>query len=199
MYISLKKTFFSLVCLLGFSWNIFASWNISPWNLLDNSFWKISDKDFVTEVRDANFWKTFGNNNYRWALPKPESIDILKNTYHVTTIISLLPKNQMSKSLQKKITESWMTRIVVPLSKYAPKKADRDIILAALKKWNVYVHCKYWADRTGAIIARARVELEKKNPDGAYKDMLLYNAKVEKIKAYKESFKYLKYFIYNWI
>lgn len=203
----MKKLFVSLMT-IPFLGLVFASttsllsWSqsASGSNLvlkLQNYMGKIKDKEIVSTQSDANFGKTFGNNNYRWALPMPVTIDVLKNKYHVTTIVSLISKSQMSKALQTKIAQSWLTWIVVPLTKYAPKAADWKLIKNALSSWNVYVHCQHGADRTGAIIARAWVELGKQTPDAAYKDMLTYNAKVEKIKSYKEAFKYLKTFIYK--
>ncbi len=157
--------------------------------------WKISDSHFTSTV-SPNFGKTFGTWNFRWAMPTPESIDILKKDYWVKTIISLIPISQMSKSLQKTIKDSWLKWIIIPLTDHPPKKSDRQKILTVLKSWHTFVHCKHWADRTWAIIARAWVELLWKKPDAAYKDMLTYNAKVEKIAKYKTAFKYFKKFIY---
>ncbi len=201
-----KKICMSLIgiCLLmsSFSlWNSLLSWSqLASGSIsadLKNYMWKIKDTKFTSTESLPNFGKTFGNNNYRGAMPTPASIDILKTTYHVTTIISLVSKSQMSKKLQDSIKKSWLTWIVIPLTKYAPKSADWKKILTALWSWNVFVHCQHWADRTGAIIARAWVELENSTPDAAYKDMLTYNAKVETIKSYKEAFKYFKTFIYK--
>ena len=173
----------------GLNWTITNTWS---WYM-----WKISNSHFTSSISDTNFGKTFGTWNYRWAIPTSQSINILQKEYWIKTIISLIPTSQMSKALQKSIKDSGINRIVIPLTDHPPKKSDRQKILSALKSWHTFVHCKYWADRTWAIIARARVELKWISPDIAYKDMLSYNAKVEKIAKYKTAFKYFKSFIYN--
>jgi len=197
------KKLFIITLSIFFSWNIIFSWSVSDLKFLSNSWakyiWKIKDSEYKSYQSLSNFWKAFWNNNYRWAIPTPGTIKILKEKYWVKTIISLIPKSQIPIDLQKSIKDNWMERIVITLSKYAPKKADRKIILEKLKTWNAFIHCIHWADRTGAIVARAWIELEWKSKDEAYQDMLKYNPKVEKIQIYKNAFKYLKYFIYNWI
>ena len=132
-------------------------------------------------------------------MPTPATIKLLKEKYGVKTIITLVPKSQLTTWFIKAINDNWIEWLVVPMSKYAPKKAEWKKILEKFKEWNVFVHCKHGADRTGAIVARAWIELEWKNKDAAYKDMLKYNAKVEKIKVYKDAYTYLKKFIYNWL
>ena len=64
-------------------------------------------------------------------MPTPASIKILKEKYGITTIISLVPRSQMSKALQKAITDAKLTRIVIPLGSTPPNKADRQKILNA--------------------------------------------------------------------
>ena len=84
---------------------------------------------------------------------------LLKKKYGITTIISLISSKEMGKSVISAIQKSGMTRLHIPLTNRPPTKADREKILAALKNGHVFVHCMYGADRTGAIIARAWVEL----------------------------------------
>lgn len=196
---SMLKKILILTLFVFISWWVTLSWNISVSTISSSYIWKIADSEYKAVVSLSNFGKTFWNNNYRGAMPTPATIKLLKEKYGVKTIITLLSKSQLTSWFVKAIKDNWMEWINVPMSKYAPKKAEWKKILAAFKGWNVFVHCKHGADRTGAIVARARIEIEWKNKDTAYKDMLKYNAKVEKIKVYKESFKYLKKFIYNWL
>ena len=158
---------------------------------------KITDDSLKWVPGYTNFGKTFGTGNYRWAMPTAESIKILKEKYGITTIVTLTPLSQMPQDVQQAIKDSKVKRIVVPLWSLPPHKNDWKRILYVLKKWHTFVHCMHWADRTWWVIARARVELAWVTPDVAYKDMLIYNPKVEQSNHYRKDFASFKNFIYN--
>ncbi len=169
----------------------------STWEYLSWYIWKIHDPDFKTIPANSNFWKTFWVGNYRGALPTPDSIKLLKNKYGVKTIITLIPSIQLPPDSIDTMQDEWITWINIPLARNPPNNQDWQLILDALKLWHVFVHCVYGADRTWAIIARSRVELEWISSDQAYQDMLSYNPKVEKNIYFKYLYWNFKDFIYN--
>lgn len=188
---------FSRVCILLVFWLFTNQTFAHEATLSSGAMHQITGSAFRAYVSLANFGQTFGEQNFRGAMPRPESIELLVKTYKVRTIISLVSLKQIPAELQRAITNQHLERIVIPLGDHPPTLSNRKRILAALQRGHVFVHCKHGADRTGAIIARARVELWHVDPQTAYRDMLTYNPKVEKIARYKHAYRFFKAFIFE--
>ena len=128
------------------------------------------------QVRSPFAWlptnfDTTVNGNYRGAkITSRAQLDSLKRVYGVRTIINLA-KDALPKRGESEIQwtrELGMDYVPVYLGSDPPSWKDWERIRALLDGGGVYVHCAHGADRTGAIIAKYRTEIEHISPAAAY-------------------------------
>lgn len=113
------------------------------------------------------------NGNYRGAkITSRAQLDSLKRVYGVRTVINLakdaLPKNGGTEIEWTR--ELGIEYVPVYLGTNPPSPKDWERIRALLQGGGVYVHCAHGADRTGAIIAKYRTEVEGLAPADAYRE-----------------------------
>ncbi|MBL0174556.1 MAG: dual specificity protein phosphatase family protein [Ignavibacteria bacterium] len=111
--------------------------------------------------------------NYRGAkLTSRAQLDSLRQRYGIRMIINLA-KDALPKSGGSEIEwtrDLGIGYLPVYLGTKPPSDAQWKRIREELDKGGVYVHCAHGADRTGAIIARYRTEVERMSPDSAYRE-----------------------------
>lgn len=108
-----------------------------------------------------------------------EQLKRLRDTYGVKTVVCLA-KDSLGPSgdnefawgeeLDVTIIKSYMTDV-------APKPEQWEIIKQAMQDKNVYVHCKWGADRTGAVVAKYRQEVQGWDDRAAYAEARKYGFK----------------------
>ena len=90
----------------------------------------------------------------------------------VLTVIDLENTGKIQHRYQKLLDQVGIKRLHVPMnSMMVPNKREWLAIKQAMTQ-PVYIHCKWGADRTGAIIGRYLVELKGYYPDDAYKAVI---------------------------
>jgi protein tyrosine/serine phosphatase len=90
----------------------------------------------------------------------------------VNTIIDLENTPSIQFRYQRLLEELEIKRIHIPLhSSKLPNKIEWENIKQAMKQ-PVYIHCKWGADRTGAIIGRYLVEEKNYPPAKAYQSVI---------------------------
>ena len=117
----------------------------------------------------------------------------------VLTVIDLENTKSIQKRYQGILDEAGIKRIHVPLnSLVTPKKDEWERIKTALKG-KVYVHCKWGADRTGAVIGRYLVEEKGYLPEDAYKAVVGGGSHAGALGGLKTNWFYrnLKHFIFE--
>ena len=118
--------------------------------------------------------------NYRGArLTSKAQLDSLRAHYGIRAVINLakdaLPKSGASEVQWTK--ELGLEYIAVYLGTQPPSAEQWQRIRTRLSQGGVYVHCAHGADRTGAIIARYRTEVQAVSPDAAYREARRYGFK----------------------
>jgi len=129
------------------------------------------------------------NGNYRGArINSRAQLDSMRSKYGVTTIINLakdaLPKRGQSEIDWSK--ELGMEYVSVYLGSSPPSEKNWQMIRDLLSKGGVYLHCAHGADRTGAIVAKYRIEVEGMAPCDAYREARRYGFKpwLKKLRAW---------------
>jgi hypothetical protein len=118
--------------------------------------------------------------NYRGArLTSKAQLDSLRARYGIRAVINLakdaLPKSGPSEIEWTK--ELGLEYISVYLGTRPPSAGQWERIRARLSQGGVYVHCAHGADRTGAIVARYRTEVQGLSADAAYREARRYGFK----------------------
>lgn len=90
----------------------------------------------------------------------------------VTTVVNLENTWSIYWRYKRLLRESGLECLHIPLnSTKAPTEAEWAEIKEAMKE-PVYIHCKWGADRTGAVIARYLVEEKGYTPQQAYQAVI---------------------------
>ena len=122
-----------------------------------------------------------GLNNYRCAQP-PKSEDFyrfLNQKYKINNIISLNHKNHNAEA-----EAAGLSYLHVPLGSRPPSNSNWEQIKSLLRRGNCLVHCTHGADRTGAVVARWKIEEYNESCDSAYQEALTYGFKPQSHPGY---------------
>ncbi|MBN1446373.1 MAG: hypothetical protein JXA28_00480 [Bacteroidetes bacterium] len=150
--------------------------------------------DLQAQVRSPFEWlptnfDTTVNGNYRGArITSRAQLDSMSRVYGISTIINLakdaLPKNGPSEIEWSK--ELGIEYVSVYLGDSPPSEKNWGKIRDLLSRGGVYLHCAHGADRTGAVIAKYRVEVEGVEPCEAYREARRFGFKpwLKKLRAW---------------
>lgn len=150
--------------------------------------------DLHAQVKSPFSWlptnfDTTVNGNYRGArITSRAQVDSMRSKYGITTIINLakdaLPKRGPSEIAWSE--ELGIEYVSVYLGSSPPSEKDWQMIRDLLSKGGVYLHCAHGADRTGAIVAKYRIEVEGIAPCDAYREARRYGFKpwLKKLRAW---------------
>ncbi|MBU1026394.1 MAG: dual specificity protein phosphatase family protein [Candidatus Margulisbacteria bacterium] len=115
----------------------------------------------------------------------------------IKTIIDLENTSNIQTRYNKLLSQAGLKRIHIPMHALkVPNKYEWKVIKQAMKQ-AVYIHCKWGADRTGAIIGRYLVEENGYSPQEAYLAVLSGGSHAGPIGGLKTDWQYrnLKDFI----
>lgn len=146
------------------------------------------------QVRSPYTWlptnfDTTVNGNYRGArITSFAQLDSMRRVYGIGTIINLA-KDALPKSGPGEIEwskELGIDYVSVYLGDAPPSEQHWQKIRELLSRGGVYVHCAHGADRTGAIIAKYRIEVEGVEPCEAYREARRFGFKpwLKKLRAW---------------
>jgi Dual specificity phosphatase, catalytic domain len=141
----------------------------------------------------TNFDTTVSGNFRGAKITKKAQVDSMKSVYGITTIINLA-KDALPKKGKTEIDwakEAGIEYISVYLGTSPPSKKKWEMIKQKLDGGKVYVHCAHGADRTGAVIARYRLDNKQCSPAQAYKESRRYGFKPW-LKEFRKWMKYPK-------
>ena len=120
------------------------------------------------------------NGNYRGAkIISRTQLDSMKRRYGISVIVNLA-KDALPKHGDTEIqwaSELGIEYVPVYLGSDPPSPKNWERIRTLLEGKGVYLHCAHGADRTGAIIARFRTEVEAVPPAAAYREARSYGFK----------------------
>ncbi len=144
------------------------------------------------KMRGTNFDRIPGNkNNYRSArVPEddPEFFALLKERYGVRAILNVRERDYGEG---ESVRAAGLEYISIPLTDKPPKPEEWEMIKKEFEKGGLLVHCTHGADRSGAVVARYRVEELDMPVEEAYDYALSYGFKTW------SSNRFLKCFIEN--
>ncbi|MFC1559935.1 hypothetical protein ACFLZ2_03940 [Candidatus Margulisiibacteriota bacterium] len=116
----------------------------------------------------------------------------------VRTIIDLENTWWIQKRYRRLLKKAGIKRIHIPMHiRKTPNKKEWAQIKEAMKQ-PVYIHCKWGADRTGAVIGRYLVEKKEYAPKEAWKAVITGGSHAGPLGGLKTSIFYRKLAIFVW-
>jgi peptidoglycan hydrolase-like protein with peptidoglycan-binding domain len=117
-----------------------------------------------------------GKNNFRSAalIKSTEFFLYLKEKYGIKNVINLKSEGGQRKFVVDAKYDNYLS---VPLGGRGPRESDWADIRRLLSSGNTLVHCRHGADRTGAVVARWKIEQGLMGPDEAFQEALTYGFK----------------------
>jgi len=113
------------------------------------------------------------NGNYRGArIVSRAQLDSMKRVYGIATVVNLA-KDALPKGGESEVQwtrELGIAYVPLYLGSEPPSGKDWERARELLKGRGVYIHCAHGADRTGALIAKFRTEVEGLPPADAYRE-----------------------------
>lgn len=120
----------------------------------------------------ANFDTTVSG-NYRGArIVSRAQLDSMKRVYGIATVVNLA-KDALPKKGESEVQwtrELGIAYVPLYLGTQPPARKDWERVRGLLKGGRVYIHCAHGADRTGALVAKFRTEVEGVSPAEAYRE-----------------------------
>jgi protein-tyrosine phosphatase len=116
----------------------------------------------------------------------------------IKTIIDLENTGWIQERYQKLLEHAGLKRLHIPMhSSKVPNKKEWEEIKEALKE-PVYIHCKWGADRTGAVIGRYLVEEKGFSPQEAWQAVVSGGSHAGYLGGLKKGLAYLKLKDFIW-
>ncbi|MFA5887031.1 MAG: dual specificity protein phosphatase family protein [Patescibacteria group bacterium] len=156
--------------------------------------YRIIDNHIHAGGHPMNPTNNFGNTD-----EQTESILKYLISKDVKTVIDLENTRSIQKRYQLLLDKQGIKRIHIPMHYIkTPNKAEWQQIMTAFEQ-PVYIHCKWGADRTGAIIGRYLVEVKGYTSAEAYRAVISNGSHAGVIGGLKTSpyYRQLKQFIYE--
>ncbi len=116
----------------------------------------------------------------------------------VKTVVDLENTGWIQKRYQRLLEEAGLKRIHIPMHAFkVPNQEEWEMIKAAMEK-PVYIHCKWGADRTGAIIGRYLVEEKGYAPGEAFNAVITRGSHAGPLGGLKNSWFYRNLIKFFW-
>ena len=140
------------------------------------------------EIKYRNFRGVDGSTNYRSAQPPLEKdfFIYLKEEYGIKNVLNLRNevKSKNGEPEGQLVRDAGLNYEHVHLTSSPPNDSQWEKITALLNSGNTLIHCQHGADRTGAIVARYKVENQSANREDALREAIGYGFKEETHKGY---------------
>ena len=99
----------------------------------------------------------------------------LDQKYGIKNIVNL----KSDKGEGGLVRQAGLNYLSIPLGSSPPSESEWQQIKALLASGNTLIHCRHGADRTGAVVARWKIEEGMVTPEEAYQEALSYGFKSE--------------------